>query len=173
MLKKIGSGIKKLRELVKQANQYKSYSPVYKVEEINQDEEGQYIVVIRIINKSAVFHIKPEELLADDTLVDQFSPRDIRTLTYLGYLGVNAPKYKILAKRLSTQHDKIVFAIKKKGEKEVIIKTAQEILNEQEILASLNPEDAKVIGYTVATEHMHDEKTQKQKLMAAKNKTSS
>ena len=78
-----------------------TYKPTYRIAEVTESEEKDYIVIIQIINKSVTFRMKPEEILAKDSLVDQFSPRDIRTLTYLGYLGVNSPKFEILAKRLS------------------------------------------------------------------------
>ncbi len=170
MFQKLNAQFKMFREFYREAIQKKTYTPVYTIDEIAQDEEGQYVVSIRILNKRSVFQIQPEELLANDTLVDQFSPRDIRTLTYLGYLDVNAPKYKILAKRLSTEHDKIVFALKKKGEKEMIIKTAEQILGEQEILSSLKPEDANVVGYTVATESIHNERKQREALLQNRKK---
>lgn len=38
--------------------------------------------IIQLINKSITLYTKPEENLKDD----KFSPYDIRTLTYLGYL---------------------------------------------------------------------------------------
>jgi len=52
---------------------------------VDESDDKEYIVTIQIINKSVTFRMKPEEILAKDALVDQFSPRDIRTLTYLGY----------------------------------------------------------------------------------------
>ena len=102
--------------------------------------------------------------MANDHLVDQFSPRDIRALTYLGYLGVNGPKYKILAKKLS-ENEKITFVLKKKGEKKVFFKTADQIISETDIIPNLNSEDAKTIGYTVALEIVTNEKLQKETLL--------
>lgn len=75
--------------------------------------------MIQIIGKATTFVAKPEELLMDDAIVDLFSPRDVRNLTYLGYLGINGPKYKILAQKLSEQADQTLFAILKKGEKNI------------------------------------------------------
>jgi len=73
------------------------------------------MVTIKVINKNISFTIKPDEILAKDSMVDLFSPRDVRTLTYLGYLGINSPKYKILARRLSENNDKTIFALQKRG----------------------------------------------------------
>jgi hypothetical protein len=137
------------------------YTPSYRVAEIFQDEEGDYFVQVQIISKSLAFKARPEELLAKDNIVDQFSPRDVRTLTYLGYLGINSPKFKILAQRLSESNDKLIFAIKKRGHDKLITKTADEIVKEKEILESLRPKDAHLVGYTFATENVLEEKRQK------------
>ncbi|HVV68480.1 MAG TPA: hypothetical protein VHE99_05545 [Gammaproteobacteria bacterium] len=61
---------------------------------------------------------------------------------------INNPKYKILAQHLSEQQDKMLFALRKKGQKNVIIKTADEIMKEKDILNNLKAEDAQMIGYT-------------------------
>ena len=135
----------------------------YKLVEIIEDE-GEYTVAIKLANKNVVFDAKPEEILANDSLVDKFSPRDIRTLTYLGYLGVNAPKYKILAKKLS-KNEKTIFWIKKKGAKKAILKTADQILNESDIIKNLNSEDSKTVSYVAASESILDEEKQKSELL--------
>jgi len=108
------------------------------------------------------FNAKPEDILADDDMVDRFSPRDVRSLTYLGYLGINSPQYSLLAKRLSENDDKLIFAIRKKGEAEVLIKSAHEIT--PEILSQLPPTDAHTIGYVSASEHILKEEKEKQAL---------
>ncbi len=158
------SFIQKLKNFFQSLHSDKEiYKPCYKLIEILK-EEDDYIVVIQLIGKNIVFNAKPEEMLAEDHLVDRFSPRDIRTLTYLGYLGINAPKYKILAKKLS-QDEKASFWIQKKGEKKVIIKTAEEIIHETEIIESLNADDAKTVGYTAAAESVIAEKQEKEALL--------
>jgi hypothetical protein len=147
-----------------------SSGPTYRVANIEKDTHDEYIATIQIIGKNITFTAKPEEILADDGMTDQFAPRDVRTLTYLGYLGMNSPKYKILAKRLSEESDKMLFAVKKKGSAEIEVKTAVEISTNPDILKSLNQEDAHMVGHTTAMEHMVDEKAMKQKLLAEARK---
>ena len=144
--------------------QKKTYTPFYKLIEIMQENDC-YFVMIKVVNKNITFQARPEEILGNNALVDKFSPRDIRTLTYLGYLGINSPRYKILAQTLSTNTDKMIFSLKRRGENEVIKKTADEILNEDGIISHLNSNDAKIIGYTIATENMLQEKIQKEELL--------
>ena len=102
--------LKKFWHEIKALNKHDTYTPSYRMTEIFQDEEGDYMVQVQIISKSLAFKARPEELLAKDDIVEQFSPRDVRTLTYLGYLGINSPKFTILAKRLSEDNDKLIFA---------------------------------------------------------------
>ncbi len=159
----ISQKIKNFFQYIKNYQEKNTYKPLYKLTEILENED-EHIVVIQLIGKNIVFNAKPEDILADDQLVDRFAPRDIRTLTYLGYLGINGPKYKILAKKLS-QNDKSTFLIKKKGEKKVIVKTAEQIIHESDIIPNLNAEDAKIIGYTAASESFMQEKKQKDALL--------
>src|SRR3990167_10631970 len=93
-----------------------TYHPSYRVVRIEKDEQEHYCVVIQIIGKSTTFISKPEELLMNDEIINLFSPRDVRNLTYLGYLGLNGPQYKILAQKLSEEADQTLFAVIKKGD---------------------------------------------------------
>lgn len=133
------------------------YRPTYRLMEIIEIEEGEFNVKVVCISNNESIVTKPEAILADDIFVDKFSPGDIRTLTYLGYLGVNLPRYKILAKRLAENQDKLVFAVKKRGDDNVVIKTASEIISEKEILSNLPAKDAQMLGYTIAQESLVSE----------------
>ncbi len=160
-LYKIKKFINKIKIYVNFVSKKPSYKPRFKLAEINLNEKDEYIATIQIINKNILFNIKPETVLAKDNFVDLFSPRDIRTLTYLGYLGINSPKYKILAKRLSEDNDRIIFALKKRGDSNLHIKTTDEILNEKEILENLNSKDAHLVGYAIASESFATENKEK------------
>lgn len=159
--------ITKFYKLLKSINSNLSHTPLYRVLKILQDANDKYTVHIQVVNKNITFYMKPEEILADDKLVNMFSPTDVRTLTYLGYLGINAPKYKILARRMLND-PKTVFILKNSEDKEVIIKTADELLKEQQIISSTTPEDASTIGYTLAIEHMQKIDTYQQSISSSK-----
>ena len=137
----------------------------YKVVSIEKDDCDNYHVLIQITNKSQTFRMYPEEILENDGLVDFFSQKDIRTLTYLGYIGINTPKYKIIAKRLSECDNKLVFALLEKGKTKPVIKSANEISTNEALLSGLHQIDAHMIGYAVATEQVIDEHKQKQQLL--------
>lgn len=146
-----------------------SYRPSLRIIEVEKNSYNNFIVKVQLIHKCTVLKMKPEEILADDDLTEQFSPTDIRTLTYLGYLCVNSPKYTILAKRLSNNTDQMLFAIQKKGMKKPIIKTAPEISSDEDILTQLNQRDAHMIGFTTATEQSILEAQQKHYLSGQMN----
>ncbi|HVV67679.1 MAG TPA: hypothetical protein VG895_05610 [Patescibacteria group bacterium] len=155
--KKISKFFKFLADL----RQKNTYTPAYRLVEINHTEMDEYIVTVQVIHKNSVFQAKPEEILANDYLVDKFSPQDIRALTYLGYLMINNPKYKILAQRLSEKHDSVLFALRKRGNDKIIIKTADEIMRETDIIDNLKAKDAQTIGYIAATENIANEEKAK------------
>jgi hypothetical protein len=163
LTKQLKNTSRHFKDILQPEAQY--YQPAYRLVRIEQDETGDYFVVIQVIGKSLSYKIKPETLLADDKFVNLFSPVDIRNLTYLGYLGINAPKYKILAKKLSENEGQILFAIHKKGEKGHKIVTATEISTNDEILRGLSQQDAHMVGFTTATEQTLAEKQQKDDLI--------
>lgn len=144
----------------------------YRVINIEQDKRQEYQAIIQVVGKGVTFKMKPEEILADDNMTNQFSPCDVRTLTYLGYLGINSPKYKILAKQLSKENDKLIFAVHEKHSNKITTRTASEISSDKEILKSLAQEDAHMVGYTAATEKTLAEEKDKLKLLQkSKNKS--
>lgn len=128
-----------------------TYTPRLRVAEIFQDQHQDYFVVVQTIGKSITFKMRPEKILANDKLTNQFSPVDIRSLTYLGYLGINSPQYKLLAERFS-EDGNALFAVVKKGEKEPVVKTASEVLADKQILGSLDKEDVSRISFFAASE---------------------
>lgn len=169
MLNKINKFLNQCIEFFRIPPDKQGYRPAYRVINIYEDDNGDYMVRIQVINKNKTFPAKPEDILAHDNWVNCFSPCDVRTLSYLGYLGINSPKYKILAKRLSQENDKIVFALKKKGERKILVKTADEIIKEKDILKDFDSEDSHEIGYAVATETITNEKKAKEKILREMN----
>lgn len=147
-----------------------SYTPTYRIINIEKNELSEYIITIQLIGKSTIQEIAPEKLLSDDSMVNRFSPIDIRTLTYLGYLDMNTPKYRILAKQLSERHDQTLFALHKRGEKKFSVLTANEIVKNKEIINELTQEEAYMLGMTSANEQGVLENKQKTAILKQLNK---
>lgn len=156
----ISSTINLVKQCFYKANTLTSYIPTYRVIEITQ-ENDDYVAIIQMIGKNIVFRSKPEDILASDEFVDQFSPQDIRALTYYGYLSISKPNYKILSQRLSKNSEKLVFALRKHNDPKIFIKSASEINGNKDILKNLSPIDANIIGYSAASESFNLEKYRK------------
>lgn len=163
-IKPLVTFIKKFKELRKEMKSSKSSNVVYKLADIETDKEENYVAIIQVIGKGITFKVKPEELLADDNTIDDFSQKDIRALTYLGYLNTNNPKYKVVATHHSKELNKMIFALNKKGDKKPVVVTADQISIDEKILTSLSPEDAHKVGYITATEQALLEKQEKERL---------
>jgi hypothetical protein len=140
------------------------YIPAYRIIEIKENKENNYEAVVQIIGTAQTLKMKPEEILESDDETNKFSPADVRTLTYLGYLGINSPKYKILARRLTEKENKVVFALHKKGNKKIEIKNANEISQNQDIIGQLRKEDILTVGYTAGSEMMLEEQKTKDRI---------
>lgn len=167
MFKRSINILKNISQIIKKSQKQFQYN--CHITAIEQDKHENYIATIQITNKRQIFKMRPEEILADDKLTDCFSQRDIRTLTYLGYLGINSPKYRILAQRLSETDNRLVFAIKKRSDNNVIIKTAAELSADEEIIKSLDQKDAHMLGYTTGSEQTIVEKNEIGKLLKTLN----
>lgn len=165
MMKVIKKLFRDLKISIQNGRKQNTYS--CRIIAIEKDKKENYLVITQLTNKSEIIKMKPEEILADDKLTDCFSPRDVRTLTYLGYLGINTPKYKILAQRLSQTDNHLIFALQERSSDTPIIKTASEISMNDEILSSLHPKDAHRVGYLSASERETIEAEQKKKLLAS------
>lgn len=164
MKKLLQKTLQTFTNLTKELVLLKSSGHAYRVVSINLDECNNYVATIQVIGKGQVFTMKPEEILANDDLTNLFSQMDIRMLTYLGYLGINSPKYKILAQRLYQNDEKILFAIAERGKRDHLVKTAEEISLDEKMLNQLDQKDAHLVGYTCATEQILGEKLQMQKI---------
>ncbi len=158
---KLLAGCKAVAVLIKDSSSQASN----RVLTIEKNKDDDFIIKVQLINTSQTFIMRPEEILASDDLTDSFSPRDIRTLTYLGYLSLNSPKYKILAKKLSENDNKLIFAIKEKGKQKPIIKSANEISSDEKFLQGLLQKDAHMIGFAAATEQALTEQQEKKDLL--------
>ena len=146
-----------------------AWEPSYRVLSIERNKDDDYDVVVQIIDKSHTFKMKPEEILADDQMTSAFSPLDVRALTYLGYLGINSPKYKILANRLSEQDQQFIYAIKEKGKKQTIVKTSNEIAVDRDFIANVSQDDAHRIGFTAGAHSVKKEEELKKMLSSKKS----
>ncbi len=131
--------------------------PAYKVAAIDQDENSNYVITVQITRNGLCFPSTPEKILSSDRLTDKFSQRDIRTLTYLGYLEINSPKYKIMAKKLA-ENDKLLLVLHEKKKNKLETRSASDIAKDEDAIKQFDSSDAHFIGYMQAMEDLENEK---------------
>lgn len=155
------------------SNQYQTFKQshrkeaTYRLVEV-EDKEGKCILTLQVIGKAITLQSSPEEILANDTWLDCFSPKDVRTITYYGTKGLHSSKKKITAKSLSAGSSETVFEVKDIRKGSITQKTAGEISSDLEFLRDLTPEEAHQIGYVAAEDLRNAEKLQMEALKKEK-----
>lgn len=141
---------------------------VYRLVDI-EEKNGRYKLRIQLVGKASVFTTTPEEILADDSLVEQFSSKDIRTITYYATKSLHTPTSKIVGQRLNQTSEQMLFGIEDLKQKTIIEKTATEIASDKKLLRSLSPEEAHIVGYARAQDVHHNEQKMLNTLRRNKN----
>jgi hypothetical protein len=152
--------LKKYQEIQQQTQQLDAF----RIIEIKKNKHGECIVKVQLIGKATVFECTPHEIVANDQIIEGFSKKDIRTLTYFATHEIRKPKYKILVQEFSDVLNKIKFKLGRRGSSEPIEKTAEQISLDKEFINKLNSEDAHLVGYVTATEQMTREKEEMERL---------
>lgn len=156
-----GRILKQYRELQHASSQHNAY----RIIEINESKKsGRVELIVQVVGKSCVFKAKPEKIAADDKLLENFSKQDVRTITYFATQEIQKPKYKILVKEFCSAFNKMIFSVKKHDSEKVTQITAEELSQNKDLLNELSPEEAHLIGYTVANEKTNDDAQQREQL---------
>lgn len=153
---------KKYHEIQQNAQQ----ADAFRIVEIKHNKFNECIVTVQMIGKATVFECTPHEIVANDKVLEGFSKKDIRTLTYFATNEIKKPKYKIMVQEFCDVLNKIKFKLGMRGSVNPIEKTAEQISMDKELLGKLNAEDAHLVGYTTATEQMMREREEMEKLKA-------
>jgi hypothetical protein len=144
--------------------QYKQSQEVYRIVDILMDKRGHYTLQIQLSGKSTFFACTPQEVVTNDELLEGFSKKDIRTITYLATKQLNQPKYKIIIQEFCERLNKMIFKLSKSDATEQIEKTADQISLDNGLINRLNPEDAHLVGYTTASEQISKDKMEMEQL---------
>lgn len=130
-----------------QANQ------IYRITEIKQTSSNQIHLVIQVIGKSVFITCAPQEILADDNMLEGFTKKDIRTITYLACEQSKRPKYKIIKQAFCDKFNKVLFRVKRLDNNETMEETANYIVRNKNLIYNFSQEDAHSISYTAGYEH--------------------
>lgn len=138
--------------LKKYRDQQQVQQNIYRIVEVKLSSSGQYKLNIQIIGKSTVVECTPEEIAADDRMLEGFSKKDIRAITYFACKQCKTPNYKIIMQEFCNSFNKILFKLKGHDSEEIILKTASQITLDKNIINGLSPEDICSISYAAGYE---------------------
>lgn len=156
--------LKKYQELHKKVYRQESFRIVEIIS--NQDEEC--IFKIQLIGKNVLFEFSPQEIAGNDQMLEGFSKKDIRTITYHATKEIEKPQYKILSQEFQEETNKTIFKIRKHGSTTSIEKTANQLSLSKELLNQLTQEEAHMVGYVTASEKVANEKAEIEALQKEK-----
>ncbi len=116
-------------------------------------------LIIQLVGKSLIIELSPHEIVADDKLLEGFSKKDIRAITYLACEIIKKPKYKIIMQEFSEEYSEMKFQLKEVLGKTVITKSAIQILLDKDILTNMSNDDIKSISYMAGYEYSQKNST--------------
>jgi hypothetical protein len=151
---------KKLQEL----QQFIQTQNLFRILSIEKNASDEYFFKIQLIGKSTVFDAAPRELAESDILLEGFSKKDVRIITYYATKEIAQPQYKVLVQEFEDKTHKTLFKLGRRGESSPLEKTAAQISLDKELLKQISQEDAHMVGYTTAMESMQKEKEAIKKL---------
>lgn len=147
VLKRVSSIIEYIGWLLAKQRELQQHS-ILKIIDIKKNKLGENILNIQVTNKSTIFQCLPIEIISNDQLLEAFSKKDIRTITYLATQHTAKPKQVVVSHRFIDNFKKIICKIKNKNE--LVEKSLSEIVANKEI-NDFGSEDAYRIGYLAAT----------------------
>lgn len=154
--KKISDYINWIIKNYEEARDYISQAS-HRIVGYEKNEVGRHEVLIQLIGKNVTFKIFPEDILADDSMTELFSKKDIRNLTYLACENLKEPKQLIVGQKFKRKANKFFFKLKHGKTGEEIEKSAEEISVDEDLINSMHPRDAHVIGFVTANEQIKKE----------------
>ena len=135
-----------------------SHNSIYKIvgkEKNENTNEDQFI--IQVNGKNVFLKLSPSSLMNDEAMLRGFSSLDVRTITYMACQTEKATNkkkslYRIIAQFFSKNRKEEMFSIQEENNIVQIIKSAQEISSNPELIKKFNAEDAHRIGYITGIE---------------------
>lgn len=125
---------------------------VYRILEIKKSTTNQYKLIIQIVGKSYLMECSPEEIMSMDRSLKGFSKNDIKTISLLACDQIKKPKYKIIMQAFCEEFNKIIFKLQQMGTDTTIIKTADQIVLDKQLINNLSGEDVSSISYVAGYE---------------------
>lgn len=128
------------------------HNNIYRILEVKRcPSTGHSKLIVQVVGKSSIFEATPQEIVAVDNLLEGFSKKDVRAITYLACEQLKKPKYKIVIQEFCETYNKMKFKLKRNNEE--VVKTASQIIKDKKLINDLNKEDVSSISYIAGYEH--------------------
>lgn len=157
MIKRFNNLIDYILFLYKQ-NRQNAPTNILRVVNCQTKPGNKYILEVQVINKASIFKCKASVIAGDDKLLECFSKRDVRMITFLASKELLEPNYKISSIQFNNDENETIFHLKNITTNE-IKKMKISDLSANKILSELGQEDAYKLGYTSATEEFIKEQS--------------
>lgn len=139
--------IKKLTE-----QRQEQHREAYRIVDIKKCEK-ECKIIFQVIGKNVVVEMTPYEIVADDALLEKFSKKDIRTISFYASKDVNLPVYQISSQELDVETNNVLFKLRKNGTDEVVEGLASQMISNIKMLNDLSVSDVCSISYAAGYEH--------------------
>src|ERR1700733_1324656 len=116
-------------------------TPAYQIKDIKVIN-GNYELEILINGTGKITPYSPKVIASDDSFLEEFSIKDIRTILYLDFEELKKPQYTIVSHKFSEKKRKSTFCLKKRESGEIQELPATEISKNKDLLKQCSPEDA-------------------------------
>ena len=128
---------------------------VYRLVEIKQSPSGYCKLSVQVIGKAKILEYSPQELIANDRILEGFSKKDIRSIAYLACEQSKRPRYQIVMQEFCNKFNRMLFKLKKQDSNETISKTAGQISLDKHLINNLSQEDVCSISYVAGYEQSY------------------
>lgn len=87
------------------------------------------------------------DIVANDSLIESFDPKTVRSLTYIATVERLKPEYSIAVQQMTDKIAEFILEVKSKNGALVFRKSAQDISRDESLIARFNAVEAHRIGY--------------------------
>ena len=107
---------------------------------------GHTKVVIKLSGSQSIIK-NIDDIIADDSFIEELDKKTIRTLTFIATVEKMKPDYSIVVQQLTEEADEYILEIKSRNNRKAIKKSLSELSTDKKFLSKMNPMDANRIGY--------------------------
>ncbi|USQ13727.1 hypothetical protein J2N86_13790 [Legionella lytica] len=149
--KNISLYAQKLRRILKKYRLEKSKYRYSLLDVVSRSNKIELHVIIFGIKKQ-ILKLTPEEILYDDELLSEFSPYDVRAITYLSFQKYIKQEYSLIIEKQYLNQGETIFSIKNTQTNASLNISAKKLYQDYDSLVSLSKKDMITVISTAVQE---------------------